>query len=47
MSVNPDGRVIKKLNTPIEVTLTDKDELATDTFAYRFALPDENKILGH
>lgn len=24
-----------------------KEELATDTFVYRFALPEENKPLGH
>lgn len=24
-----------------------RDELATDTFCYRFALPDRNKSLGH
>ena len=29
------------------MTLVSKDELATDTFVYRFALPDENATLGH
>ena len=24
-----------------------REELSTDTFAYRFALPDRNKALGH
>jgi hypothetical protein len=45
--VNPDGRVINKLKEPIVVTLIGKEELATDTFAYRFALPDQTKTLGH
>lgn len=29
------------------MTLISKDELATDTFVYRFALPEENSSLGH
>ena len=29
------------------MTLVSKDELATDTFVYRFALPEENQSLGH
>jgi NAD(P)H-flavin reductase len=44
----PQGnRHIQKLKEPIEITLVGKDELATDTFVYRFALPDEKKTLGH
>ena len=27
--------------------MIDKEELATDTFVYRFALPEEDKTLGH
>ncbi len=40
-------RIIKKLKDPIQVTLIGKEELAIDTFAYRFALPDPNKVIGH
>lgn len=47
IKVNPDGRIIRKLQEPIEVSLLGKEELSTDTFAYRFALPDETKTLGH
>lgn len=36
-----------KLNEPITMTLVSKDELATDTFVYRFALPEENQSFGH
>ena len=42
-----DGRLIQKLKEPIPVTLVEKDELATDTFVYRFALPEEDRPLGH
>ncbi len=31
----------------MEITLIGRDELATDTFVYRFALPDEERTLGH
>ena len=31
----------------MEITLVGKDEVATDTFVYRFALPDEARTLGH
>lgn len=31
----------------MEITLVGKEELATDTFVYRFALPDQKRILGH
>jgi hypothetical protein len=36
MSHTPDGRLIKKLKQPVEITLIGKEELATDTFVYRF-----------
>ena len=46
--VYPQGnRHIQKLDKPIDITLVGKDELATDTFIYRFALPEEQKTLGH
>ena len=45
--ITPEGRYIDRLNTPIEITLVGKEELATDTFVYRFALPDETRTLGH
>ena len=45
--INDNGRFIHKINDPIKVTLIEKEELATDTFVYRFALPDEDKTLGH
>ena len=45
--MNPDGRLIRKLIKPLEIKLLDKEELATDTFVYRFALPEEAKTLGH
>ena len=45
--VNPDGRVVNKLKEPIKVELMGREELATDTFVYRFALPDRNRCLGH
>jgi NAD(P)H-flavin reductase len=35
------------LQEPLEITLVGKDEVATDTFVYRFALPDEARTLGH
>ena len=35
------------MQEPLEITLVGKDELATDTFVYRFALPDEARTLGH
>lgn len=47
MNVNKDGRMIKKLKEPIEITLMGKEELATDTFVYRFELHDTSKTLGH
>jgi hypothetical protein len=36
----PDGRILQKLENPIPVMLVLKEELAMDTFVYRFALPD-------
>ena len=46
--VYPNGnRHIQKLNKPIDITLVGRDELATDTFVYRFALPEEAKTVGH
>ena len=45
--MNPDGRLVQKLKEPITIELMGRDELATDTFCYRFALPDRNKSLGH
>ena len=46
--VYPDSkRHIEKLKTPIEITLMGKEELATDTFVYRFALPEQTRTLGH
>ena len=45
--INENGRILDKLNDPITMTLISKEELATDTFVYRFALPDENTTLGH
>lgn len=45
--VQPDGRVLQKLDKPIPVMLVLKEELAMDTFVYRFALPDEARALGH
>ena len=44
---NPDGRLIQKLEDPIQISLLDKEELATDTYVYRFSLPDQSKLLGH
>lgn len=41
------GRVLHKLNEPVPVRLLLKEELATDTFVYRFELPDQNRSLGH
>ena len=41
------GRILQKLHEPITMTLISKDELATDTFVYRFALPEEHASLGH
>lgn len=41
------GRILQKLNEPITMHLISKDELATDTFVYRFALPEEHCSLGH
>ena len=40
MTVQPDGRILNKLKEPIEIVLVGKEELASDTFVYRFALPD-------
>ena len=45
--VNDSGRMINKINDPIQVTLIEKEELATDTYVYRFALPEEDMTLGH
>ena len=42
-----DGRHLQKLNDPITMTLISKEELATNTFVYRFALPEESACLGH
>jgi len=41
------GRILEQLHEPITATLISKDELATDTFVYRFALPEEHASLGH
>ena len=41
------GRYIQKLHDPITMTLISKEELATNTFVYRFALPEEHATLGH
>jgi hypothetical protein len=41
------NRHIDKLKEPIEITLMGKEELASDTFVYRFALPDTARSLGH
>lgn len=41
------GRHLQKLHDPITMTLISKEELATNTFVYRFALPEENSSLGH
>jgi hypothetical protein len=35
------------LKEPIEIKLQGREELATDTFVYRFELPDQRKTLGH
>ena len=40
-------RQLDRLDKPLEITLVGKEELATDTFVYRFALPDSNRSLGH
>ena len=45
--INPDGRLMQKLKQPIQINLLGKDELASDTFVYRFELPDTSKTLGH
>ena len=42
-----DGRYVQKLNEPLKLILYEKEELATDTFVYRFALPKINRPLGH
>jgi hypothetical protein len=45
---NPyDGRVISKLDKPINIELMDKMELGNDSFVYRFALPGRDSCLGH
>jgi NAD(P)H-flavin reductase len=36
-----------KLKQPVPITLIGKAELATDTFVYRFELPEATKSLGH
>ena len=40
-------RQLERLDKPLEITLVGKEELATDTFVYRFALPDSARSLGH
>jgi NAD(P)H-flavin reductase len=45
--VTEHGRHLQQLHNPITMTLISKDELATDTFVYRFALPEEHASLGH
>ena len=45
--VTEHGRLLEKLHDPITMTLISKEELATDTFVYRFALPEEHASLGH
>lgn len=47
IQVNPDGRIIRKLIEPVEVTLLGKEELSTDAFVYRFGIPDAKRTLGH
>eukprot|EP00347_Sterkiella_histriomuscorum_P010335 403376702 len=47
MNVNPDGRLIRKLKEPLQISLLGKEELATDTYVYRFQLPDLSSTLGH
>jgi nitrate reductase (NAD(P)H) len=42
-----DGRVLQKLDKPVPVRLMLKEELATDTFVYRFELPQQDRSLGH
>jgi len=45
--VDADGRHLKQLNSAVPVKLIMKEELAPDTFVYRFALPEETRPLGH
>lgn len=42
-----DQRILHKLEEPVPVRLLMKEELATDTFVYRFELPDAERSLGH
>ena len=38
---------MNKLKEPISITLLGRQELTTDTFVYRFALPSPQDTLGH
>ena len=42
-----DGRIVNRLQNPINIELMDKMELGNDSFIYRFALPNRNSCLGH
>ena len=45
---NPDGRIVQKLDKPIQVELMEKLEMGCDnSFVYRFALPGRESVLGH
>ena len=41
------GRHLHKLDKPVPVRLLAKDEMAQDTFVYRFQLPVADRSLGH
>ena len=47
LTVVENGRILEQLEKPLPVVLISKDELATDTFVYRFALRHEHSSLGH
>jgi hypothetical protein len=47
MTLERDQRILHKLAEPVPVRLLMKEELATDTFVYRFELPDAERSLGH
>lgn len=47
MTLERDQRILHKLAEPVPVRLLMKEELATDTFVYRFELPDAECSLGH
>ena len=47
-TINPDGRIVQKLEKPIQVELMEKLEMGCDnSFVYRFALPGRTSVLGH